>query len=81
MISTAESTFSAKAELRLKGGFDADIACRNKLREADMLLCQVRGAFIIAQFTHGARITNDVLGLIDDLLRDLDLMEAILNAR
>jgi hypothetical protein len=57
------------------------IACRDKLREADVLLAQVRGAFIIAQFTHGAHITNDILGLIAYLLRDLDLMEAILNAR
>ena len=56
------------------------IACRDKLREADMLLSHLRGAFIIAQFTHGARITNDILGLIADLLRDLDSMEAMLNA-
>ena len=49
-------------------------------RIADVLLSQVRGGFIIAQFTHGARITNDILGLIADLLRDLDSMEAILNA-
>jgi hypothetical protein len=54
------------------------IACRHKLREADVLLSQVRSAFIIAQFTHGARITNDILGLIADLLRDLDSMEAML---
>jgi hypothetical protein len=56
------------------------IACRDKLRDADMLMSKVRGAFIIAQFTHGARITNDVLGLIGDLLRDLDSMETMLNA-
>jgi hypothetical protein len=54
------------------------IACRDKLCEADALLSQVRGAFLVAQFTHGARVTNDVLGLIADLLRDLDSMEAIL---
>ena len=53
------------------------IACRDKLREADVLLSQVRGAFLVAQFTHGARITNDILGLIADLLRDLDAMEVI----
>ena len=56
------------------------IACRDKLREADVLLSRVRGTFIIAQFTHGARISNDILGLIADLLRDLDAMETILNA-
>ena len=45
-----------------------------------MLLSQVRGAFIIAQFTHGARITNDILGLIADLLRDLyNSMETLLS--
>jgi hypothetical protein len=54
------------------------IANRDKLREADVLLSQVRGAFIIGQFTHGARIANDILGLIADLLRDLDAMETIL---
>ena len=54
------------------------IACRDKLREADMLLSQVRGAFLVAQFMHGARIANDILGLIADLLRDLDAMEAML---
>ena len=57
------------------------IACRDKLREADVLLSQVHSAFIIAQFMHGARITNDILGLIADLLHDLDSMEVILNAR
>ena len=56
------------------------IACRDKLREADVLLSQVRGAFLVAQFTHGARITNDILGLIADLLRELDAMEAMLNS-
>ena len=54
------------------------IANRDKLREADVLLSQVRGAFLVAQFMHGARITNDILGLIADLLRELDAMEAML---
>jgi hypothetical protein len=54
------------------------IACRDKLREADVLLSQVRGAFLVAQSMHGARIANDILGLIADLLRDLDSMETIL---
>ncbi|MGA8770976.1 MAG: hypothetical protein WB610_11470 [Rhodomicrobium sp.] len=54
------------------------IACRDKLREADVLLSQVRGAFLVAQFMHGARIANDILGLVADLLRELDAMEAML---
>jgi hypothetical protein len=54
------------------------IANRDKLREADVLLSQVRGAFLVAQFMHGARLANDILGLIADLLRELDSMEAAL---
>lgn len=56
------------------------IACRDKLREADVLLSEVRRAFLVAQFMHGARIANDILGLVADLLRELDTMEAILAA-
>ena len=51
------------------------IACRDKLRDADMLMSQVRGAFIIAQYSSGARIANDILGLIADLIRALDAIE------
>jgi len=54
------------------------IASRDKLREADLLVSRVRGAFLVAQFMHGARVANDILGLIEDLLRDLDSMETIL---
>ena len=55
------------------------IACRDKLRE-NLPCCfpQVRGAFLVAQSMHGARIANDILGLIADILRELDAMEAML---
>ena len=56
------------------------IACRDRLREADVLLSQVRGAFIFVQFMNGALITNNIIELIADLLRDLDSMEVMLNA-
>ena len=51
------------------------IACRDKLRDADMLMSQVRGAFIIAQYASGARIANDILGLIADIICALDVIE------
>ncbi len=54
------------------------IACRDKLREADRLVALVRGAFLVAQSMHGARIANDVLGLIADILDLLDSMETAL---
>jgi hypothetical protein len=51
------------------------VACRHTLREADVLLAQVRGAFIVAQDAAGARLANDVVGLIADLMRLLDAVE------
>jgi hypothetical protein len=51
------------------------IACRDKLRDADMLMSQVRVAFIIAQYAPGARIANNILGLIADLIRRLEAIE------
>jgi hypothetical protein len=51
------------------------IACRDKLRDANALVSQVRGAFIVAQYMQGARVANDVLGLIADLIRSLDAIE------
>jgi len=51
------------------------IACRDKLRDADVLISQVRGAFIIAQYSSGARIAADILKLIADLVRALDAIE------
>ena len=56
------------------------IACRDKLRDADMLMSQVRIAFIIAQYAPGARIANDILGLIADLIRRLDAIEQAIAA-
>lgn len=54
------------------------VACRDKLRDADMLISQVRSAFIVAQYTNGARIANDILGLIADLIHALDVIEQTL---
>jgi hypothetical protein len=51
------------------------IACRDKLCDANALVSQVRGAFIVAQYSSGARVANDVLGLIADLIRSLDVIE------
>ena len=51
------------------------IACRNKLRDADALLSQVRGAFLVAQYMQGARIVADILKLIADIIARLDALE------
>jgi len=51
------------------------ISCRDKLRDANALASQVRGAFVVAQYAPGARIANDILGLIADLIRRLDAIE------
>jgi len=51
------------------------LACRNRLREADVLFAQVRGAFIVAHDAAGARLANDAIGLIADLLRKLAVEE------
>jgi hypothetical protein len=51
------------------------IACRDKLRDADMLISQVSVAFMVAQYAPGARIANDILGLIADIICALDVIE------
>ena len=51
------------------------ISCRDKLRDANALVSQVRGAFVVAQYAPGACIANDILGLIADLIRRLDAIE------
>ena len=51
------------------------IACRDKLREANATVNQVHGACLVAQYPHGARIANDIAGLIADLIRALDALE------
>lgn len=56
------------------------VACRDKLRDASATINQVHGAFLVAQYTHGARMANDITGLIADILRDLDLLEVMLKA-
>jgi hypothetical protein len=38
-------------------------------------LSQVRGALIVAQYAPGARIANDILGLIADIICALDVIE------
>ena len=57
------------------------IACRDKLRDANALVSQARGAFIVAQYMQGARVANDVLGLIADLIRSLDAIEQTIKPR
>jgi hypothetical protein len=57
------------------------ISCRDKLRDANALVSQVRGAFIVAQYMQGARVANDVLGLIADLIRSLDAIEQTITTR
>ena len=57
------------------------ISCRDKLRDANALVSQVRGAFIVAQYSSGARVANDVLGLIADLIRSLDVIEQTITTR
>ena len=43
---------------------------------AQTLRCpQVRGAFIVAQYASGARVANDILGLLADIIRSLDAIE------
>ena len=56
------------------------IACRDKLRDANALVSQVRGAFIVAQYASGARVANDILGLIADIIRALDAIEQTITA-
>ena len=44
---------------------------RDKLRQADILVAAVRGMFI-GNYPQGARLLNDVLGLLADQLSALD---------
>jgi hypothetical protein len=56
------------------------IACRDTLRDANALVSQVRGAFLVAQYMHGARVANDILVLIADIIRSLDVIEKTITA-
>jgi hypothetical protein len=56
-------------------------SCRDKLRDANALVSQVRGAFIVAQYMQGARVANDILGLIADIIRSLDAIEQTITPR
>jgi hypothetical protein len=51
------------------------VACQNKLREADAILAQVRGSFLVAGDAAGARLANDALKLVADLMQMLDVEE------
>jgi hypothetical protein len=57
------------------------ISCRDKLRDANALVSQVRGAFLVAQYAPGARVTNDILGLLADLIRSLDAIQQTITPR
>ena len=57
------------------------IACRDKLRDANALVSQVRVAFLVAQYALGARTANDILVLIADLIRSLDAIEQSITGR
>jgi hypothetical protein len=45
---------------------------RDKLRQADILIAVVRGMFITGGDVRGARIMNDIIGLIADEIAALD---------
>jgi hypothetical protein len=45
---------------------------RDKLRHADILIAVVRGMFITGGHVHGARVLNDVIGLLADEISALD---------
>ena len=47
-------------------------AARDKLRQADNLVAAVRGLYVSAGYAHGARILNDVIGLLADEIAALD---------
>ena len=48
---------------------------------ADLLISQVRGAFIVAQYIQGARVANDILGLLAEIIRSLDAIEQTITPR
>ena len=45
---------------------------RDKLKQADILVAAVRGMFITGNYVRGARVLNDILGLIADQITALD---------
>jgi hypothetical protein len=48
---------------------------RVKLRRAEALIAAVRGMFLVGGHYSGARISNDILGLVFDAIRGLDAFE------
>jgi hypothetical protein len=45
---------------------------RDQLKQADNLVAAVRGVFLSAGYIQGARILNDVIGLLADEIAALD---------
>jgi len=45
---------------------------RDKLRQAEILIAVVRGMFLTAGHTQGARLLNDAIGLLADEIAELD---------
>ena len=43
--------------------------------QADGIIAGIRGAFLAAGHTHGARVANDVLGLIPGIIRGFDVLK------
>jgi hypothetical protein len=50
---------------------------REKLHQAETLISEVRGLCITGSHTHGARVTNEILGLIADALIGLDALQRL----
>ncbi len=45
---------------------------REKLWQANILIAAVRALFITVNYPHGARVLNDILGLMADQISALD---------
>jgi hypothetical protein len=52
-------------------------AARDKLRQADKIIAEVRGLCIDGGHAHGTRITHEIAGLIADVIRGLDALQRI----
>ena len=48
------------------------IAARDSLRQAENIVAKVRGVYLSAGYIAGARILNDVIGLLADEIAALD---------
>jgi hypothetical protein len=52
-------------------------AARDKLRQAGILIGEVRGLCITGGHAHGTRITHEIQGLIADVILGLDALQRI----